>query len=295
MTAASNPAGPAQPGREEPPPAGGSQGVHDLVGLLDLEPLDDDRFLAPNPPASERPRLFGGQVAAQALMAAGLTVPEGRRPHSIHCYFLRGGRQDTPAQHEVQRVRDGRSFSVRRVVARQDGVEILTAACSFHVDEEGVEHQAIDLPDGVPDPEGMPEQPRAGNNTLFEVRDVETAETRAGWTPATRLWARTRGPVPDGDLRSAAAVCYLSDMGWAFGSLLEGGGPSIDHAVWFHRPARVDEWLLLDLRPLAAHGARGMFLGTIHERSGAVVATIAQEALIRPGKGPVALERSRSR
>jgi acyl-CoA thioesterase II len=255
--------------------------VRDLLALFTLEALGGDRFLAPNPPSTHRFRLYGGQVAAQALMAAALTVPRGRRPHSIHCYFLRGGRHDVPATHDVQRVRDGRSFSVRRVIARQDGEEIFTAACSFHVDEPGVEHQATELPEGVEAPEEIPEPPRIGHNTMFEVREFPAAGSSGAWVPPSRIWVRTRGPMPDDDLLNTVAVCYLSDMGWAFGSLVDGGGPSIDHAVWFHRAARADEWLLLDLTPVAARGARGVYLGTVHERSGAIVATLAQEALIR--------------
>jgi len=219
-------------------------------------------------------------------MAAGLTVPEERRPHSIHCYFLRGGRHDVPAEHEVQRVRDGRSFSVRRVVTRQNGQEIFTAACSFHVEEPGVEHQVGGLPEGVPAPETMPDQPRIGHNTMFEVREIASVGPTGGWVPPSRIWARTRGPMPDDDLRNTVAVCYLSDMGWAFGALVEGGGPSIDHAVWFHRPTRADQWLLLDLTPVEARGARGVYLGTVHDASGVLVATLAQEALIRPSVEP---------
>lgn len=273
------------PDRRYPAPEdGGPSDVADLIALLTLERTGEGRYRARNPVQTPRWRLYGGQVAAQAAMAAGLTAPPGRLLHSIHGYFLRGGKPHVTVEIAVETVRDGRSFSVRRVVARQEGDEIFTATCSFHVEEPGHDYQAAPMPDGVVDPEDMPEQPRVGHNTMFDVRDFAEGPTDGGWRPATRLWARTRGPLPDDTLLHAAAAVYLSDMGWAFAGIGPGGGPSIDHAVWLHHPARVDDWLLLDLTPLVTGRARGVYHGTIHDRSGRQVGSLAQEALLRPSE-----------
>jgi acyl-CoA thioesterase-2 len=264
------------------PEAGGPKDASDLLALFTLEQIRTDTFQAPHPRQGSRWRLYGGQVAAQALLAAGLTAPDGRRPHSLHCYFLRAGHSDAITELRVERVRDGRSFSARRVVASQDGEEIFMASLSFHIDEPGVEHQAAELPDGIVPPEQMPEQPLIGHNTMFEIREFhDPGSLPEQLAFPSRLWARTRGALPDDQLVHSAAIAYLSDMGWAFGGLGAGGGPSIDHAVWFHRPVRADDWLLLALTPIATAGARGVYHGTIHDRAGLLAATLAQETLLR--------------
>lgn len=156
------------------------------------------------------------------------------------------------------------------------------ATASFHIDEPGVDYQALDLPGALPAPEDIEEGRRVGHNIMFELRELPGADGQLPSDPSpSRMWARTRGPLPDEPLMHAAAVAYLSDMGWAFARLGSAGGPSLDHAVWFHRPTRADEWLLLDLQPAAASGARGLYHGTIHRSDGVLAASLAQESLLR--------------
>jgi acyl-CoA thioesterase-2 len=254
-----------------------------LLDLLTLEELDTNLYRAGNPAEQFMPHLYGGQVAAQALRAAAHTVPDDRYPHSLHGYFLRGGRPDRPTIMTVDRDRDGGSFSARHVNALQDGEVIFSALTSFHVDEEGIDYQVPGLPADVAEPESLPEHERVGHNAMFDLRYLRSSGAEP-WR-SNRMWARPRGVYPRDRVTQACVLTYLSDMGWAFDAVRGNdgiGGPSLDHAVWFHRAATLDQWLLLDLTPVSVAGARGVFNGTIHDRSGRLVVSIAQEALLRP-------------
>ncbi len=272
-----------------------------LVRLLDLEPIEENIFrgIQPN---EDRQRVFGGQVAGQALMAAGRTVEHGR-VNSLHSYFLRPGDPTVPILYEVDRIRDGRSFTTRRVVAIQHGRAIYNMAASFHdLEESALEHQ-IPMPD-VPAPETLA--------PLFE-RLEPWKEELADWfdrphpidqrhigelpwhskgagEPFQRLWIRADGALPDDPLLHACVATYASDMN-LFDVILaphevnwddpEFMGASLDHCMWFHRPFRADEWLLYDTdSPVAAHG-RGLARGFLFERSGELCVTLAQEGLAR--------------
>jgi acyl-CoA thioesterase II len=254
-----------------------------LLEILTLEELDTNLFRARNPDEPFMGHLYGGQVAAQALAAAARTVPDDRHPHSLHGYFLRAGRQDRPTIMVVDRDRDGGSFSARHVNALQDGEVIFSALASFHVDEAGIDYHVLGLPE-VDAPESVPEHERiGGHNEMFDIRYLVTSATDP-WA-SSRMWVRPRGNLPDDRVTRACVLTYVSDMGWAFSAVpgSDGiGGPSLDHAVWFHRSVPVDQWMLLDLEPVSVAGARGVFLGTIHDRAGTLIASIAQEALLRP-------------
>jgi acyl-CoA thioesterase-2 len=255
---------------------------NELLDLLELEELDTNLYRAGNPPEPQTNHLFGGQVAAQALRAAADTVPVGRRPHSLHGYFLRGGSPGRPTILTVDRDRDGRSFSARHVNAIQDGEVIFSMLASFHVDEDGLDHQLEPMPTDVPDPDALEGPEHQGLNSMLDVR--YPAARDAGAWGARRLWARPRAPMPDDGVTPACVLTYLSDLGWAFAEVPgheAGGGPSLDHVVWFHRPTTVNQWLLLDLEATTIAGARGVFRGTVHDRDGRLLASLAQEALLR--------------
>jgi acyl-CoA thioesterase-2 len=266
-----------------------SRDVDELLHVLDLEELDRDIFRGQNPHDDVgRPHLFGGQVAAQAARAAGLTVPEGRRLHSFHGYFLRAGQADRPTILHVDRDRDGRSFSARHVAARQDGEVIMSVLVSFHAEAPGFEHQAVGLPDGVPPPEDVP--PPAGwfpHQNVLDLRITGPGRRRAKWGgPPHQFWTRAKGPLPEDPLLHACVLTYLSDVGTGFEKVEREEpwwGPSLDHAVWFHHPARLDDWVFVDLLPGAAAGGRGFYTGTVHDRHGRLLATIAQEHVVREG------------
>jgi acyl-CoA thioesterase-2 len=264
--------------------------VAELLHLLDLEELDRDIFRGQNPQDDvRRPRLFGGQVAAQAARAAGLTVPEGRSLHSLHGYFLRAGRADRPTILHVDRDRDGGSFSARHVTARQNGEVIMSLLVSFHAGEDGLELQAADLPASVPPPEAAPPPDgRYPHGSVLDLRITGTGRPRASWGgPPHQFWARARGPLPDDPLLHACVLTYLSDIGTGLEKVELGEpwwGPSLDHAVWFHHPARLDDWVLVDLLPGAAASGRGFYTGTVHDRQGRLLATIAQEHVMRKGE-----------
>jgi acyl-CoA thioesterase-2 len=261
-----------------------------LVDLLTLEEIDTNLYRAWNPPdgAEYRPSLYGGQVAAQALLAASHTVPDGRQPHSIHGYFLRAGRHTRPTVMAVDRDRDGRSFSARHVNALQDGEVIFSALASFHDTEDGVDYEKPSLRLDVPGPDSVPEadpDDRIGHNVMFDVRYVPPGEFEFPWVSG-RMWVRPRTTLPDDPVMRAAVLTYVSDMGWAFRDVTTSdgrhiGGPSIDHAVWFQRLAPVGDWLLIDLEPMSVSGVRGVYTGTIHHRDGALAALLAQETLLR--------------
>jgi len=292
-----NPAPPA--GEEE---AGGS--LPALVKLLDLESLEVNVFRGRSP-KDRWQRVFGGQVLGQALVAAQRTV-EGRACHSLHAYFLRAGDPKTPILYEVDRSRDGSSFSARRVVAVQHGEAIFTLSASFQAAEAGLEHQ-IPMPD-VPEPEAlksehewrlevlsdMPEHVRNwfARARPIEIRPVEPANRFAkGNRPARQtVWFRAVGRLPDSEPLHQCVLAYASDMTLLDTSLLPHGFnlfsgrlqlASLDHAMWFHRPFRADEWLLYVQDSPSASGARSFNRGMVFRRDGVLVASVVQEGLIR--------------
>ena len=264
-----------------------SRDVAELLRVLDLEELDRDILRGTNPAGdARRPRLFGGQVAAQAARAACLTVPDDRLLHSLHGYFLRGGEADRPTILHVDRDRDGRSFSARHVTARQNGKVIMSLLVSFSVDEAGHEFEAPSIAATVPPPEEVAEaHPASAHHAIFDLRILGVGSaTSAFFRTPHRFWARPRTALPDDRLLHACVLTYLSDIGTGLAKLDDErprGGPSLDHAVWFHHPARMDDWVLVELVPAAAAGGRAFYTGTVHDRAGRLLATIAQEHVSR--------------
>jgi acyl-CoA thioesterase-2 len=267
-----------------------------LLELLELERLDRDLFLGD--PGRGEGRLFGGMVAAQSVIAAGRTVEPGML-HSLHGYFLRPGSHEVPIRFVVDRIRDGRSFTTRRVVAHQGGEAIFSLAASFARTEEGISHQ--DPMPEAPDPESLPdwEDVRArilGDPSLrrrdsgVELRMCDP-EGFAGepMAPRQSVWMRLRGALPDDPLVNAAMLVYASDRTLLNTAARPHGLPwgkrvaaSLDHAFWLHRPARFDDWVLYASVSPAAHAARGLVFGAMYRRrDGALIASSAQEGLIR--------------
>ncbi len=271
-----------------------------LVDLLDLEDIEVNIFRG-RQPAEERQRTFGGQVAAQALMAAGRTV-EGRRVHSLHSYFLRPGDPTTPILYEVDRIRDGHSFTTRRVVAIQHGRAIYNMQASFHNDEVSLEHQ-IPMPEVAPPESIAPLAERVrdewGDMEEWMKRHHPIDQRFLGelpWSPERsleprqRLWIRADGPLPDDPLLHSCVITYASDMSlfdailgphqvrWDDGTFM---GASLDHCMWFHHPARADEWLLYDTESPIAHGARGLARGFLFDQAGQLKVSMVQEGLTR--------------
>jgi acyl-CoA thioesterase-2 len=253
-----------------------------LLDALALEQTATDAFVGISIPGPRR-RVFGGQVAAQSLAAAGRTVSAGRRPHSAHVTFLRPGDPELPLRYAVERVRDGGSFSTRRVVATQHGRQICHVTVSFQVPEDGVEHQ-VPMP-AVPAPDDLPTRPLPFPQP-FDVRDVPGPRAH----PASSVWMRHTDPVPDDPLLQACLFTYASDLSlfepvlrahdvhWADPALQ---GASLDHVIWFHRPLRVDEWFLYDHDSPNAAAGRALAIGRVFRRDGLLVASVAQEGLIR--------------
>ena len=279
-----------------------------LLTLLDLEAIEENLFRGFSPPEPAQ-RVFGGQVLAQALTAATRTVPPARLCHSLHAYFLSPGDPKVPILYQVDRSRDGASFTARRVVAIQHGAQIFTLAASFQKDEAGFDHQA-QMP-LVPDPEsleddrevllrqeGLSPGARAwiARERPFETRSVlgRGPSGPSGDRPARaavdHIWLRTRGPAPDDPMLSRALLAFVSDISLRDTALLPHGKSifsevkvaSLDHAMWFHRPFRTDDWLLYAQDSPSASGARGFNRGAIYTRDGILVASVAQEGLIRP-------------
>ena len=282
-----------------------SSSAAELVDLLDLETLEVNLFRGQNPPESWpfRTRVFGGQVLAQALVAAQRTV-EGTTAHSMHAYFILGGDPAIPIIYEVERVRDGRSFATRRVVAIQHGRPIFIMSVSFHREEAGLEHQ-LELPEGVPAPEDVPSAsalpadvlaklPEPIRNYWTRPRPIELRPVGLGTTfevPRRMVWFRADGALPDDDGLHRAVLAYASDMtllevttvvhgASVLGETIQAA--SLDHALWFHRPFRADDWLLYMQDSPSAAGARGLARGLVYDRGGRLVASVAQEGLIRP-------------
>ncbi len=282
--------------------------AEDLVDLLDLEVIDLNLFRG-RQPDTRMQRVFGGQVAAQALVAAARTVPEEMHAHSLHSYFLRPGDTTVPIVYDVDPVRDGRSFSTRRVLARQHGRPIYALTASFQVEEEGFEHQDA-FPAGTPSPAealDVGAALRASDSARGEEWTREWAvldllhagDSRPGGSLAgdgrparARYWVKVAGALPDPPLIHQAALVYLSDLTLLGATLIPHGklhpssptvqAASLDHTVWFHRPFRADEWLLYAQQSPSASNARGLALGQLFAEDGRLVASVAQEGLIRP-------------
>jgi acyl-CoA thioesterase-2 len=265
-----------------------------LVRRFDLEPLDRDLFLGDPGPGQNR--LFGGLVAAQSFMAAALTLDDAvTRPlHSLHAYFLRPGRYELPIRFVVDRIRDGRSFTTRRVVAHQGGEAIFNLAASFAVVEEGVSHQ--DAPPATADPETLPEH-RGGpwrsrdrtHQNPIEMRSPDGLLGEDDPVPAQRIvWMQTRGSLPDDPLVHTALLVYASDRNLVSTAIRGVDEPrdrfrlaSLDHALWLHRPVSFDGWLQFVSESPVAHGARGLIFGSVYTREGIRIASVAQEGLVR--------------
>lgn len=276
--------------------------IDDLIGLLDLEPIEVNVFRGRSPD-DQRQRVFGGQVAGQALVAAGRTVGPERPVHSLHAYFLRPGDPSVPILYQVDRIRDGRSFTTRRVVAVQHGQPVFNLAASFHVVEEGFDHQlptpAAPLPEGLPTLGERMEPYREQLGEWYtrprpiDIRHVgDPPHVRGGGPrpPCQQVWIRADGALPDDPLLHACVVTYASDLTLLDSILLAHGtswldpelmGASLDHAMWFHRPFRADDWLLYDQESPSAHGSRGLGQGRIYTRGGAHVVSVVQEGLFR--------------
>ena len=250
----------------------------DLLDLLRLEKVEEDTYRA-NYVFEEDWPLYGGQVAAQALLAAGLTVDPARHPHSLHGYFLRRGDASRPTMFKVDRDRDGASFSARRVVAIQHGEVIFSTSVSFATPTEGMQRQAPALP-AVTGPEDALDWvvPRMFS---LAVR-IPPEDGVAAW-PA-RFWSRFTTRIGDDVLLNAAALTYLSDVSADLHSFQTDGfipAASLDHAVWFHHPVRMDDWVFTDHTARTIAGNRGLYTGSVFDGSGLLVASIAQEALYR--------------
>jgi acyl-CoA thioesterase-2 len=274
-----------------------------LVELLDLERIDDDIFRGFSPPTTKSVRVFGGQVAGQALVAAGRTVPPERRVHSLHAYFIRAGDTSVPIVYEVDRIRDGRSFTTRRVVAIQHGKAIFALSASFQVAEKGIEH-GTPMPE-VPDPESLPTLPerletygdQLGNfarRRPIDLRYVNdppwVTRSSGGWNGRNQVWMRADGRLPDDELLHVCVLTYASDMTLLDSPLARQGvywemdkvlGASLDHALWFHRPFRADEWFLYDTESPTAQGGRGLATGRFFAQDGRLIATVVQEGVLR--------------
>ena len=279
-----------------------SQALDELIELLDLEAIEVNIFRGTQPD-EDRQRVFGGQVAGQALVAAARTVEPDRHVHSLHAYFLRPGDPTVPILYEVDRLRDGRSFTTRRVVAIQHGRPIFNLQASFHTVEDGLDYH-LPMPTGVPAPEELPTyqerlepyRERVGA-WLDRPRPIDTryAPPDHAFEPGLQtdgqlVWMRADGTLPDDPVLHACIVTYASDMTLLDTALRPSGKSSfthdlmmasLDHAMWFHRPFRADDWLLYQQRAISASSARGLADGSIYTADGTLVVSVVQEGLIR--------------
>ncbi len=280
-----------------------SQALDRLLEILDLERIDSDIYRGENE-SSDWHRLFGGQVAAQALSAAQRTVQD-RQVHSLHGFFLRGGDPDVPVTYTVDRIRDGKSFTTRRVVAIQNGNAIFNASISFHRAEEGFEHQDA-MPD-VPGPDELPtwaerakqaieKMPEERQQWMMRERPIEIRSALPHSMFSTEpsqevnpVWIRANGSIPDDPALHAQLLAYSSDIAFVDNMYRPHRTPksapvmlaSLDHSLWFHRPVRMDDWLLYMQESPSASGARGFARGMIYSRDGALLASVAQEGVMR--------------
>lgn len=285
-----------------------SNAIAELIAILDLERIESNIFRGRSPQVGWQ-RVFGGLVISQALVAASRTV-EGRNPHSLHCYFLLAGDPSVPIVYEVERVRDGRSFATRRCTALQHGQTIFVLSVSYQIDEEGLEH-ALPMPD-VPPPEDLAsveeikkafgDQMPDGVRRYFdrerpiEFRPVDVSRYAPGASslsrrPSQQIWMRASGRLPDDPAIHRAVLAYLSDMTLLDTALVSHGRSvfdgttqvaSLDHALWFHRSFRADEWMLYDQESPNANGARGLCRGSLFSKDGRLIASVMQEGLMRP-------------
>ncbi len=260
--------------------------LHDLIQALALEPIEKNMFRGHHPPGSHG-RLFGGQIMAQALMAAGRTVDQERIVHSLHGYFLRAGSTDMPVLFSVDRIRDGTSFTTRRVMAIQQGQAIFEMSASFQIGEAGLEHQSP-MP-AVKPPARVPEVLMQRAFIAF-MNDWHTRREEGPQPPRQSLWFKTNGTVPDEPRLHEALLVYQSDHDLLSTSRMPHRGQftranlqraSLDHAMWFHHRARVDDWLLYDLDSPSAAACRGYNRGSIFTQDGRLIASTMQEALMR--------------
>jgi acyl-CoA thioesterase-2 len=276
-----------------------------LLAVLDLEERKEDVFVGQTP-STERQRIFGGQVAGQALVAAGRTVPTDRGVHSLHSYFLRPGDPAAEIRYAVDRIRDGRSFTTRRVVAWQErkgeDVAIFALTADFHAGEQAIAEHSLPMPE-VPRPEDLPGTAEivakhgdraawmAAMGRAVEQRflqDPFSAPPKSPPDTQTRAWLRVAGELTDDPVVHAAALTFVSDLTLLSAGFarLGGGWPdfvgaSLDHAVWFHQPVRADDWFLYETDSPAASSGRALCFGQIWAADGTHVATVAQEGLIR--------------
>jgi acyl-CoA thioesterase-2 len=276
-----------------------------LLATLNLEQLEDNLFRGARGNEGWQ-RVYGGQVLGQALMAALRTVDPARSVHSLHGYFLLAGDPSKPIIYDVERIRDGGSFTTRRVKAIQHGQAIFSMSASFHKQEQGFDHQSP-MP-GVPPPEALPNPKELFGGLIdalpdsmrrywererpidMRVVDVSRYLTREKKTPAQHIWIRATGPLPDDPPLHQAVLAYASDFTLLDTALIAHGKllfdadvqlASLDHALWYHRPFRADEWMLYVQDSPSAYGARGFCRGSIYARDGSLLASVAQEGLMR--------------
>jgi acyl-CoA thioesterase-2 len=282
-----------------------SEALKELVDILDLEPIEENIFRGRSP-LEHRQRVFGGQVAGQALVAAGRTVERGQ-VHSLHAYFLRPGDPAIPILYEVDRIRDGASFTTRRVIAIQHGKVIFNLSASFHKEEPGVSHQVAMPP--VPAPESLPtflermaplarhasderqqwyQRPRPIDQRYVDPLGAHRGQ--ADQIPPQRIWMKADGTLPEDPLLHACVVAYASDMSLLSSAMVPHGiswddpnvmSASLDHAMWFHRPLKADEWFLYDQESPWAGSARAIARGHIFSSNGDLCVSVVQEGLVR--------------
>ncbi|RUM98600.1 acyl-CoA thioesterase II [Pseudaminobacter arsenicus] len=288
-----------------------SAAMQELLAILDLEQLEHNLYRGRSPELDWQ-RVFGGQTIAQALVAAQRTVAADRHVHSLHGYFMRPGDTKVPILYEVDRIRDGGSFTTRRVVAIQHGQAIFSLEASFQIDEAGLDHQ-LPMPLDVPDPDTLGTQ----QDLIAKFGDAVPPGIRRYWErdrpvdmkpimlkhytsrekldPRQNIWIRTTGPVPEDRATQAAVLAYLSDMTLLDTSTFAHGravfdqdiqAASLDHAMWFHRSHSIDDWLLYTQDSPSTSGGRGFTRGALYARDGTLIASVAQEGLIRLRQQP---------